>query len=70
MLMPMPEAAIGAALRKAGKGEIAELLGGDLIVDAARLRQTGWQPAEATADALASAMRERAAAADTDRTRH
>lgn len=70
MLMPMPEAAIVAALRKAGKGEIAELLGGDLIVDAARLRQTGWQPAEATADALASAMRERAAATDTDRTRH
>ncbi len=70
MLMPMPEAAIVAALRKAGKGEIAELLGGDLIVDAARLRQTGWQPAEATADALASAMRERAAATETDRTRH
>ncbi|AGK59146.1 NAD-dependent epimerase/dehydratase [Hyphomicrobium denitrificans 1NES1] len=57
MLLPIPEVAIAAALRMAGKAEIADRLSGDLVADAGRLRQTGWQPVEATAEALASAAR-------------
>jgi UDP-glucose 4-epimerase len=57
MLFPIPETAIAAALRMAGKAEIADRLSGDLIADAGRLRQTGWQPTEATGEALASAAR-------------
>lgn len=70
MLVPVPEAAIVAALRKVGKAEIADRLSGDLIADAVRLRQTGWQPVETTADALGSAARKSAAPPGLDRTRH
>jgi len=70
MLVPIPEAAIVAALRKAGKTEIADRLSGNLIADAERLRQTGWRPVEGTAEALASAARKSAAPVPADSTRH
>ncbi|HVX35038.1 MAG TPA: NAD-dependent epimerase/dehydratase family protein [Hyphomicrobium sp.] len=70
LLVPVPEAALAVALRMAGKGRIADRLSGDLIADASLLRQTGWQPLEATADALASAARSFGNGAATDSTRH
>ena len=70
MLVPIPETAIAAALRMAGKAEIADRLSGDLIADAGRLRQTGWQPVEATAEALASAVGKSPPAPDADSRRH
>lgn len=70
MLIPVPEAAIAAALRMAGKGEIADRLSGDLIADAARLRQIGWLPVEATGEALASAAGSISPYRPADSTRH
>ena len=70
MLIPVPEAAIAAALRMAGKAEIADRLSGDLIADAARLRQTGWLPVEATGEALASAAGSIGPYRPADSTRH
>jgi UDP-glucose 4-epimerase len=70
LLLPVPEAAIAAALRMTGKTEIAQRLSGDLIADAALLRQTGWRPVETTADALALTARKPADATAADSTRH
>lgn len=70
LLIPVPEAAVVAALRMAGKGEIADRLSGDLVADAGRLRQTGWSPRETTGDALASAARSFDKANPSDSTRH
>ena len=55
-LLPVPEPAVVAALRMAGRGGIAERLTGNLVADASRLMQTGWQPLESTVSALASIM--------------
>jgi UDP-glucose 4-epimerase len=57
LLFPVPEQAVAAALRLAGKDELAERLTGELVADAARLRAIGWLPPEATIDALAAAAR-------------
>ena len=57
MLLPVPEVAVAAALRLTGKADLADRLTGDLVVDAARLRASGWSPRETTAAALAAAAR-------------
>jgi UDP-glucose 4-epimerase len=57
LLFPVPEAAVVAALRAAGKGGLADRLTGELIADAARLREIGWAPVETTEEALAAAAR-------------
>lgn len=57
LLFPVPQEAVAAALRLAGKAEFAERLTGDLVADAARLRETGWAPIEETMEALAAAAR-------------
>jgi len=56
-LFPVPEGMVSAALRLAGRPEIADRLTGNLIADAARLRGTGWLPPESTVGALAAAIR-------------
>lgn len=70
LLLPVPEAALTLALRMAGKAEVADRLSGDLVADAGRLRQTGWQPVEATGDALAAAARSFGAGSPMDSARH
>lgn len=55
LLFPVPEAAVVVALRAAGKGGLADRLTGELIADAARLREIGWAPVETTEEALAAA---------------
>lgn len=57
LLFPVPEAAVVAALRAAGRGGLADRLTGELIADAARLREIGWAPVETTEEALAAAAR-------------
>ena len=57
LLFPVPEAAVAAALRATGRGELADRLTGELIADAARLREIGWTPVETTEEALAVAAR-------------
>lgn len=56
-LIPAPQWAIRAALTALGRGSAAERLFGDLVVDAAKLKATGWRPVEATKPALAALMR-------------
>ncbi|MBA2126664.1 epimerase [Hyphomicrobium methylovorum] len=58
MLVPVPEAALAGALRMAGRPGVADRLTGELVVDAARLRATGWVSREGTISALAAAARE------------
>jgi hypothetical protein len=53
----VPEVAVAAALRFSGKADLADRLTGELVVDAARLRASGWSPPETTAAALAAAAR-------------
>jgi UDP-glucose 4-epimerase len=53
-LLPVPEFAVAAALRMAGKHELAERLAGELVVNARKLHATGWRPLESTSDALAA----------------
>ena len=57
LLLPVPEVAVAAALRLSGKADLADRLTGELVVDAARLRASGWSPPENTAVALAAAAR-------------
>ena len=57
LLVPVPQSAMAAALRLAGRAEMAERLAGGLVVDTAKLRSTGWRAAESTSDALAAAIR-------------
>jgi nucleoside-diphosphate-sugar epimerase len=52
LLLPVPQASVAALLRRAGRGHLAERLTGDLVVDAAGLRDIGWTPPEAAIDAL------------------
>jgi UDP-glucose 4-epimerase len=58
LLFPVPQRAIAAALRFAGKPQFADRLTGELVADAARLRKTGWVPVEKTEAALAAMMRD------------
>jgi UDP-glucose 4-epimerase len=55
LLLPVPEAALGAVLRFAGKADLADRLTAGLVADAGRLRGIGWSPRETTAEALAAA---------------
>jgi nucleoside-diphosphate-sugar epimerase len=57
LLFPVPEAAVVAALRATGRSGLADRLTGELIADAARLREIGWTPVETTEEALAAAAR-------------
>jgi UDP-glucose 4-epimerase len=57
LLFPVPERAVAAALRLTGRSEFAERLTGELVADAARLRETGWTPVETTEAALAAMVR-------------
>lgn len=52
-LFPVPQRALDVALRIARRQELAERLAGNLVVDADRLRATGWRPVETTFEALA-----------------
>jgi UDP-glucose 4-epimerase len=70
LLFPVPQRAIAAALRLAGKPEFAERLTGDLVADAARLRETGWTPGETTEKALVDMMRSAARSAVPNSARH
>jgi UDP-glucose 4-epimerase len=56
-LLPVPQAAVVAALRLSGRAAFADRLAGDLVADAARLKDTGWAPAETTEEALAALAR-------------
>lgn len=64
MLLPVPEMSLARLLRLAGKGDFADRLTGDLVVDAARLRRIGWAPPETTAAALAASVATRQTAED------
>lgn len=61
LLLPVPQFVLAAGLRLARKDEVAERLTGELVADASKLRATGWQPIEKTADALAATARAGAA---------
>jgi UDP-glucose 4-epimerase len=56
-LVRVPLAPMRVALEVLGKGEVWERLAGDLVVDTGRLRATGWQPVETTAQGLAAMAR-------------
>lgn len=58
LLLPVPEAALGAALRFAGRPGVSDRLMGTLVADAARLRATGWVSSEDTVTALAAVARD------------
>jgi nucleoside-diphosphate-sugar epimerase len=51
-LLPVPGALVVAALRMAGKGEMAERLGGSLVASPAALMSLGWRPALTTEQGL------------------
>ncbi|WP_372426814.1 NAD-dependent epimerase/dehydratase family protein [Salinarimonas chemoclinalis] len=61
MLLPVPQALVSALLRVAGRGEAAERLTGDLVVDTGALKALGWRPLVATPDGLARLARDAAA---------
>ncbi|MBS0232655.1 MAG: NAD-dependent epimerase/dehydratase family protein [Proteobacteria bacterium] len=54
MLLPVPETSLAGLLRLVGKGDLADRLTSNLVVDAARLRRIGWAPPEVAAEALAA----------------
>jgi nucleoside-diphosphate-sugar epimerase len=54
-LMPAPARALALAARLAGKGDAYARLTGDLVVDTAKLRATGWAPSVAAREGLAKA---------------
>ena len=56
-LIPVPARPIGWLARLVGRRDAWERLAGELIVDTARLRGTGWRPVESTRDALAATAR-------------
>jgi UDP-glucose 4-epimerase len=53
----VPEIAVAAALRLAGRSDLVDRLTGELVVDAALLKASGWTPRETTPAALAAAAR-------------
>ena len=57
-LVAMPSHPIQMLLRRAGRANAADRLFGNLIVDTAALRLTGWSPQHNTAHALAAWMRD------------
>lgn len=57
-LVAVPIGPVRLALAAIGRGDVWERLAGDLVVDTVRLRATGWQPVETTADGLAAMARE------------
>jgi UDP-glucose 4-epimerase len=56
-LIPIPQRLLEAALRAAGRAEIAQRLSGSLVADSAALTQLGWRPAVATVEGLAALAR-------------
>ncbi|WP_029029528.1 NAD-dependent epimerase/dehydratase family protein [Salinarimonas rosea] len=61
MLVPVPQALVAGLLRATGRGEAAERLTGDLVVETRALKALGWRPVVATPDGLAALARDRAA---------
>jgi UDP-glucose 4-epimerase len=57
-LIPVPPAALKAALRVAGRIQIYDRLAGSLVADPSALVHLGWKPPAATADALAALARD------------
>lgn len=57
MLLPIPQVAVRAGLRLAKRHALADRLTGSLVVDAARLRATGWRPQLTTTQGLELAAR-------------
>ncbi|SUB02730.1 Cholesterol dehydrogenase [Pannonibacter phragmitetus] len=51
-LLPVPPALLELGLKLAGKGEMAERLGGSLAASPAALMALGWMPSETTLEAL------------------
>ena len=51
-MIPVPPRMVGAALRFAGKAEMAQRLTGSLVLTPTALAATGWQPAQTTRDGL------------------
>ncbi|MDX2287373.1 MAG: NAD-dependent epimerase/dehydratase family protein [Hyphomicrobiaceae bacterium] len=62
-LVPVPTALLAAVATMVGKGEASARVLGDLIVDTAALRATGWYPSTSTAAALEAAARDERARA-------
>ncbi|MEW5962328.1 MAG: NAD-dependent epimerase/dehydratase family protein [Pseudomonadota bacterium] len=56
-LVRVPLAPMRVALAAIGMGDLWDRLAGDLVVDTGRLRATGWQPVETTAEGLAAMAR-------------
>lgn len=56
-LLSVPLGPARVALAALGKSDLWERLAGELVVDTARLRATGWQPVETTAQGLAAMAR-------------
>jgi nucleoside-diphosphate-sugar epimerase len=55
--LPLPQAPLAWALKRAGRSALAEGLFGNLLLDAGKIRQRlGWQPARALADELRAAV--------------
>jgi UDP-glucose 4-epimerase len=52
-LIPFPPRLIGAAMQAAGRSELWERLGGELVASPAKLMSAGWQPAVDTKSGLA-----------------
>lgn len=56
-LFPVPPAVFAALLRAAGRGDMWQRLGGELIADPAKLTAAGWRPAVSTTEGLAGMVR-------------
>ena len=60
-LVPVPERVLGAALNAARRQDAWHRLSGNLMVDTAALKSTGWRPAIATPEGLEQFGKESAA---------
>ncbi len=56
-LVRVPEKWVGASLRKLGKADAWERIGGSLVADITKLRESGWSPPTDTPHALAQLVR-------------
>ena len=56
-LVAIPSRPLEMLLRRAGRVDAADRLFGDLVIDTAALRATGWAPQHDTAEALSAWMR-------------
>lgn len=56
-LLPVPGAALAAAMRLAGRSSAWQRLSGELVADTRAFQATGWRPSATTSEGLAAALK-------------